>query len=200
MSCGGDHTVAITESGKVYSFGQSFNGQLGLGTKTKESFTPELLTALNDHTISGVSCGESHTSLVTTTGFLLTFGDGRYGKLCLDTETLTNHYKPALSTRFHGFEVVSAHCGGCHTMVVAKPQPTNNHWENGDLDLQESFNKEARIRHRHETDKKLPPIKTPPEDEIERVEENGTFTPNHRLFLILQMIILPHQYVIKKSC
>ena len=40
VSCGGSHTVAIDESGKAYSFGQSSNGQLGLTTKTLESFEP----------------------------------------------------------------------------------------------------------------------------------------------------------------
>ena len=40
VSCGGSHTVAIDESGRAFSFGQSSNGQLGLTTRILESFEP----------------------------------------------------------------------------------------------------------------------------------------------------------------
>ena len=60
---------------------------------------------------------------MTSGGHLLAFGDGRHGKLCLDVETMTNHFVPVVSKRFRGFEVKAAHAGGCHTMVVAVPIP-----------------------------------------------------------------------------
>ena len=133
VSCGGDHTVALSEDGNVYAFGQSTNGQLGLGTRTLETYVPLKITPLseicndNDQTnskIIHISCGENHTAVVSSSGQLFTFGDGRHGKLCLDTETLSNHYSPVLSTRFQGdYRVLSAICGGCHTMVVAQPIP-----------------------------------------------------------------------------
>ena len=135
VSCGGDHTVVLSENGNVYVFGQSTNGQLGLGTRTLETFVPMKINALSeiansdDHDnnrIIHISCGENHTAVVSRSGQLFTFGDGRHGKLCLDTETLSNHYSPMLSTRFQGeYRVLSAHCGGCHTMVVAQPIPAD---------------------------------------------------------------------------
>jgi alpha-tubulin suppressor-like RCC1 family protein len=48
VSCGGDHTVVLTEEGKAYSFGLSTNGQLGLGTRILEASKPTLLAALNN--------------------------------------------------------------------------------------------------------------------------------------------------------
>ena len=133
VSCGGDHTIVLSADGNVYSFGQSTNGQLGLGTRTLESLVPLKITSLSEiccnqdrtnNEIVHISCGENHTAVVSRSGQLFTFGDGRHGKLCLDTETLSNHYSPVLSTRFQGeFRVLSAHCGGCHTMVVAQPIP-----------------------------------------------------------------------------
>ena len=101
VSCGGDHTLVLTESGDVYSFGTSSNGQLGLGTRILESAEPLKIASISGHhTVVGISCGENHTALVTQDGKLLTFGDGRHGKLCLDVETLTNHYTPVPSSRF----------------------------------------------------------------------------------------------------
>ena len=134
MSCGGDHTLALSESGKVYAFGQSTNGQLGLGIRTLETSIPLQITSLSDlpngvGKIKQISCGENHTSVVSNSGQLFTFGDGRHGKLCLDTETLSNHYTPVLSPRFRGFNVISAHCGGCHTMVLAQPLPPEQRLE-----------------------------------------------------------------------
>ena len=62
--------------------------------------TTMLIAGGGSHRIVRISCGENHTALVTEDGKLLTFGDGRHGKLCLDVETLTNHYTPVPSTRF----------------------------------------------------------------------------------------------------
>ncbi len=119
VSCGGNHTVALTEIGEPYSFGSSSNGQLGLGTRILETGTdksnivssqyhiyvilsdkPVKIASLSGIKVVSVSCGENHTAMVTEDGKLLTFGDGRHGKLCLDVETLTNHYTPVPSSRF----------------------------------------------------------------------------------------------------
>jgi alpha-tubulin suppressor-like RCC1 family protein len=46
VSCGGDHTIILSEEGKAYSFGLSTNGQLGLGTRLLEAPKPVLISAL----------------------------------------------------------------------------------------------------------------------------------------------------------
>ena len=56
VSCGGHHTVALTSSGKLYSFGLSSNGQLGLGNRILESSTPHPLAALQHTNISRSQC------------------------------------------------------------------------------------------------------------------------------------------------
>ena len=40
VSCGGDHTLVLTQSGEVQAFGTSSNGQLGLGTRILETPQP----------------------------------------------------------------------------------------------------------------------------------------------------------------
>ena len=47
VSCGGDHTIILTEEGKAFSFGLSTNGQLGLGTRLLEAPKPVLISALS---------------------------------------------------------------------------------------------------------------------------------------------------------
>ena len=102
VRCGASHTLALTNSGKVYSFGQSSHGQLGLGNTVLESALPRLVVSLDQLKVTSVSCGENHSLVTTCSGHLYTFGDGRHGKLCLDLETLTNQFSPAHVDRFSG--------------------------------------------------------------------------------------------------
>jgi alpha-tubulin suppressor-like RCC1 family protein len=45
MACGDTHTLAVTASGELFSFGRNQNGQLGLGT-TSDAITPQPVEAL----------------------------------------------------------------------------------------------------------------------------------------------------------
>ena len=64
VSCGAGHTVAVTNRGKVYSWGDSSQGQLGHGTMVQECPEPKLIDVLLHIKIVYVSCGDSHTALV----------------------------------------------------------------------------------------------------------------------------------------
>lgn len=59
--CGQSSTFAITESGKVFSWGFNGNGQLGIGT-TVDQALPSLVAELDDYKISQVSISMRVTS------------------------------------------------------------------------------------------------------------------------------------------
>ncbi|XP_040279723.1 X-linked retinitis pigmentosa GTPase regulator isoform X2 [Bufo bufo] len=122
VSCGGGHTVAVTDK-EVYTFGVGQFGQLGHGTFVFETSTPKVVDALKRHKIRYVACGENHTAVITDKGLLYTFGDGRYGKLGLGEENFTNQFSPTLCMNFIKFTVQSVACGGCHMLVFAVPRP-----------------------------------------------------------------------------
>jgi len=66
-ACGLWHTVAVTESGKVYTWGYGKDGQMGDGSN-KGSSVPKLVSALRDVAcVKKVCCGTRHT--VVLTGF-----------------------------------------------------------------------------------------------------------------------------------
>uniref|UniRef100_A0A672YS73 X-linked retinitis pigmentosa GTPase regulator n=1 Tax=Sphaeramia orbicularis TaxID=375764 RepID=A0A672YS73_9TELE len=104
VACGGGHTVVLTDDG-VYTFGLGQYGQLGHGTFIFESRIPRQVEHFQKGRVCRVDCGENHTAVVTDSGLLYTFGDGRHGKLGLGEENFTNQFKPTLCPRFLQYHV-----------------------------------------------------------------------------------------------
>ncbi|XP_053436514.1 X-linked retinitis pigmentosa GTPase regulator isoform X6 [Nycticebus coucang] len=121
VACGGGHTLVLTEKA-VYAFGLGQFGQLGLGTFIFETSEPKVLEHIMDEKIIYISCGENHTALISDTGVMYTFGDGRHGKLGLGLENFTNRFFPTCCSVFLKFMVKLVACGGCHMLVFATPQ------------------------------------------------------------------------------
>uniref|UniRef100_A0A8C5M1L0 X-linked retinitis pigmentosa GTPase regulator n=1 Tax=Leptobrachium leishanense TaxID=445787 RepID=A0A8C5M1L0_9ANUR len=63
VSCGGGHTVAVTD--KIYTFGLGQFGQLGHGTHIFETQLPKVVDAMKKNEVCHVACGENHTALIT---------------------------------------------------------------------------------------------------------------------------------------
>uniref|UniRef100_A0A672J2T1 X-linked retinitis pigmentosa GTPase regulator n=1 Tax=Salarias fasciatus TaxID=181472 RepID=A0A672J2T1_SALFA len=123
VACGGGHTVALTDE-NLYTFGLGQFGQLGHGTFIFESRLPRPVEHFKKGRVCQIMCGENHTAVITDSGLLYTFGDGRHGKLGLGEENFTNQFKPTVCPRFLKYHVqaVRASCGGCHMVVLARPR------------------------------------------------------------------------------
>ncbi|XP_028427844.1 retinitis pigmentosa GTPase regulator b [Perca flavescens] len=121
VACGGGHTVALTED-NVFTFGLGQFGQLGHGTFVFQSPLPQPVQHFKKGRVRQVACGENNTAVITDSGLLYTFGDGRHGKLGLGEENFTNQFKPTLCPRFLKYTVQAATCGGCHMVVLARPR------------------------------------------------------------------------------
>ena len=81
------HSAAITESGLLFTWGEGRHGQLGLG-HARGSRVPSLVNKFpngKSPKFATVSCGDSFTVAMTTTGELWTFGSPDYGKLGVDS-------------------------------------------------------------------------------------------------------------------
>jgi hypothetical protein len=79
ISCGGWHSMALTESGRVFSWGYNSIGQLGQGN-TINSNIPELIE-MKEIKIIKISCGLRHSLLLSNNGDIYTFGDNDRGQL-----------------------------------------------------------------------------------------------------------------------
>ncbi|KAL4656511.1 X-linked retinitis pigmentosa GTPase regulator-like [Arapaima gigas] len=132
VTCGRGHTVALTED-DVYSFGMGQFGQLGHGTFIFETHLPKVVDHFQKGRVQQVVCGEHHTAVITDSGLLYTFGDGRHGKLGLGVENFTNQFKPTLCPRFLKYYVKSVTCGGSQMLVLAQPRSEDS----GEVSLEE---------------------------------------------------------------
>src|SRR5690348_1359769 len=68
VSAGSEHSVALTDSGEVYTWGGDPEGQLGLGGTTGESqvqVTPHLVLSLSKFKITKIAAGGAHTLALT---------------------------------------------------------------------------------------------------------------------------------------
>ena len=74
-----------------------------LGNRVLECSSPHPIDLGSN--VTSISCGENHSLLLTEDGHLYTFGDGRHGKLCHDTTTITNCFSPTLVERFKGIKI-----------------------------------------------------------------------------------------------
>ncbi|XP_062449255.1 protein RCC2 [Rhea pennata] len=79
-ACGRSHTLALTESGSVFAFGENKMGQLGLGNQTDAVPSPTQV-AYDGQPLTRAACGAEFSMLVDCKGNLYSFGCPEYGQL-----------------------------------------------------------------------------------------------------------------------
>ena len=73
--------------GRLYTFGAGYGGRLGDGRINNHTVgIPTLAMGPIGKKITQVSCGPSHTGIITEDGQLYTFGNGQYGRLSMLTD------------------------------------------------------------------------------------------------------------------
>jgi hypothetical protein len=71
ISCGGWHSLALTESGRVFGWGSNWEGQLGVNVRNTSE---PIIIEMNDLKIKKISCGNYHSLLLSRDGNIYAFG------------------------------------------------------------------------------------------------------------------------------
>jgi alpha-tubulin suppressor-like RCC1 family protein len=81
IAAGAYHSLLISQTGQVWSWGRNGNGQLGNGTITN-SYTPVLCSAVTDwNSLIFISAGKYHSLALKSDGSLWSWGYNNYGQL-----------------------------------------------------------------------------------------------------------------------
>uniref|UniRef100_A0A669EED1 HECT and RLD domain containing E3 ubiquitin protein ligase 3 n=1 Tax=Oreochromis niloticus TaxID=8128 RepID=A0A669EED1_ORENI len=81
ISCGDEHTAALTKDGGLFTFGDGSWGQLGHGS-TNSELLPRRVLELMGTEVSQIACGRHHTlAFVPSSGVVYAFGCNSHGQL-----------------------------------------------------------------------------------------------------------------------
>ncbi len=111
-ACGNKHTVLLSKSGAVVSFGSGEHGQTGHGD-AEERLSPARVKALAPHTVTSIACGPVHTCAVTSQGDVYLCG---FGENFMANENQNFWYTPKKVPYLPPVKQVA--CGQAHNLAL----------------------------------------------------------------------------------
>ncbi|KMQ87442.1 rcc1 and btb domain-containing protein 1-like protein [Lasius niger] len=100
IACGSLFSMAVSNEGKLYSWGHNIDGILGIGSVLPEfdqNLNTYQVTSLSNKIIDKVICGCAHTVALTNKGKIYIWGSNRYRQLGLGREVLKSMYPVLLN-------------------------------------------------------------------------------------------------------
>ncbi|EOA13376.1 hypothetical protein CARUB_v10026414mg [Capsella rubella] len=117
VACGWRHTISVSYSGALYTYGWSKYGQLGHGD-LEDHLVPHKLEALGNSFISQISGGWRHTMALTSDGKLYGWGWNKFGQVGVGNNL--DQCSP-VQVRFPDDQkVIQVSCGWRHTLAVTE--------------------------------------------------------------------------------
>ncbi|PNT68828.1 hypothetical protein BRADI_3g45740v3 [Brachypodium distachyon] len=117
VACGWRHTVTVSSSGDLYTYGWSKYGQLGHGD-FEDHLVPHKLEALKDRFISQIAGGWRHTMAVAGDGKLYGWGWNKFGQVGVADNV--DHCSPVQVIFPDEQKVAQVACGWRHTLALTE--------------------------------------------------------------------------------
>ena len=118
----GYHTLALTASGLLYSWGHNRVGQLGLGHNKLKVYEPSLVKSLSDKSIKYISAGWGHSAVLDVYNNLYMCGRNTSGQLSFEKDSCLKNIEDQLYipyfTRFTIDNVKFVKCGYDQTSIL----------------------------------------------------------------------------------
>ena len=120
VACGKDTTAAITDTGKLYTWGRNITGKLGLGEHgfPNPVAKPECVGSFFGKIVVNVALGRNHMCAMTDEHRFYSWGNNTFGQLGLPWVT-GNQYEPQEITNLREQRIRHFACGGWHTILCA---------------------------------------------------------------------------------
>jgi alpha-tubulin suppressor-like RCC1 family protein len=123
VQCGASHSMALTNAGRVYSWGKNTQGQCGHGNSEDHS-KPALIHKIDDKDIIQVAAGWEHSLALTREGRMYSWGcgykDSRRGVIppVLGLGHNDSRPSPELISSVESVRIVSIACGWDHCLAL----------------------------------------------------------------------------------
>ena len=132
VAAGFNHSLALTTTGQVYSWGDNANGQLGVNSNANSSVAALVGGALTGKTVVKIAAGFNHSLALTSDGQLYAWGLNTSGQLGQGVAS-TNPYDPlydvpTLVTAPNGFLFSGMDGGNDFTIASFIPVPEPATW------------------------------------------------------------------------
>ena len=115
IKCGGEHTLFLSDIGRVYACGHGYFGQLGLGNN-KNVKSPILVQSLSNKNIIEIATGWSHSLVLTDSGYVYSAGCGKFGELGLGEKK--NKYNYTWIRKLGTMNIKHIFAGGHHSWCI----------------------------------------------------------------------------------
>lgn len=115
IALGNYHALLLTDAGRVFAWGSSRYGQLGLGSLMPTA-TPELVGGLS--CVQQIACGTTYSAAVTQWGELLTWGENTVYQL--GHGDTTHRVSPTRVNLLKGCTISKVSCGTSHVMCLTR--------------------------------------------------------------------------------
>ena len=80
VQAGGSHTLALSDTGELYTWGCGHSGRLGIGSMSNSNL-PLFIAALEGQRVVSIAAGSAHSIALTDEGVIYTWGKGDLGRL-----------------------------------------------------------------------------------------------------------------------
>ncbi|XP_051738887.1 probable E3 ubiquitin-protein ligase HERC4 [Ctenopharyngodon idella] len=118
ITCGDQHSMALTKDGQLFVWGENSHGQLGLKKEHPGSPSAQQVKSLCGIPLAQISAGGDHSFVLSLSGVVFGWGKNSAGQLGLgDT---TDRHVPTVVNSLNRKKTVSISCGGEHTATLSK--------------------------------------------------------------------------------
>ena len=118
VACGQAHTLILSKTGEVYSWGNNKYGQLGIGSRVDQRFPCYVNLEERHGNVTHVACGDRHSCILTDTYRVLMFGSNQHGQLGFSDGT-EDSIRPRSLLSIVTQRIQTIECGATFTAGVA---------------------------------------------------------------------------------
>jgi RCC1 and BTB domain-containing protein len=120
ISCGGFHSLVLTNCGEVYAWGYNYSGQIGNGCND-DQLKPIKLKGFNNKKVVMISCGWKHSMALTECGHVYSWGENECGQLGIGNTVHSNEPKfvAVIGKNKCNVFIEKISCGLAHSLLLS---------------------------------------------------------------------------------